>query len=49
MAGKTTFYYGLGGDRQFNERMRLYGQFERETGDDYEKDYEVSVGLKYEF
>ena len=49
VAGKTTFYYGLGGDWQFNERMRLYGQFERETGDDYEKDYEVSVGLKYEF
>ena len=49
VAGKTTFYYGLGGDWQFNERMRLYGQIERETGDDYEKDYEVSVGLKYEF
>jgi len=49
VAGKTTFYYGLGGDWQFYERMRLYGQIERETGDDYEKDYEVSVGLKYEF
>ncbi len=49
VAGKTTVYYGFGGDWQFNERMRLYGQFERETGDDYDKDYEISLGLKYEF
>ncbi len=47
-AGTTTFYYGFGGDWQINERLRLHGQLERETGDGYDKDYEISLGLKYE-
>lgn len=47
--GKTTVYYGLGGDWQFSDHMRLYFQAERESGSNYTKEYEVSAGLKYSF
>ena len=47
--GATTFYYGAGLDWQAGDDTRLYVQFEREEGDNYTKDYEVSAGLKYQF
>lgn len=47
--GRTTFYYGLGADWQITDRTRFYVQAEREEGDGYTKEYEVSGGIKYEF
>lgn len=47
--GKTTFYYGAGVDWQANDKTRIYLQAEREEGNNYTKEYEVSVGVKYQF
>lgn len=32
-----------------SDDWRLYAQIDREEGDHYTKDYDVSVGLKYSF
>jgi outer membrane autotransporter protein len=45
----TRVYYGAGFDWNVTDRMRLYAQVERESGSKYKKDYEVSVGLKWQF
>lgn len=45
----TRFYYGLNADWQMSDDWRLYAQIDREEGDHYTKDYDVSVGLKYSF
>lgn len=48
-AGRTTWYYGVGADWQLTDSTQCYAQFERESGDGYDKDYEVSVGVKMNF
>jgi outer membrane autotransporter protein len=45
----TRVYYGAGFDWNFTDQMKLYAQVERESGHKYKKDYEVSVGLKWQF
>lgn len=45
----TRFYYGLNADWQMSDDWRLYAQIDREEGDHYTKDYDVSIGLKYSF
>jgi outer membrane autotransporter protein len=45
----TRVYYGAGFDWNVTDQMRLYAQVERESGHKYKKDYEVSVGLKWQF
>lgn len=47
--GQTTVYYGLGADWQLNDRTRVYINVERESGDNYSKEYEASIGLKVNF
>ena len=43
------YYYGLTADWQFTDDLRAYAQIEREESDNYTKDYDISVGLKYAF
>lgn len=43
------FYYGLNADWQIADDFRLYAQIDREEGDHYTKDYDVSVGMKWSF
>ncbi len=45
----TRVYYGAGFDWNFTDQLRLYAQFERESGGKYKKDYEISAGLKWQF
>ena len=45
----TRVYYGAGFDWNLTDQMRLYAQVERESGDKYRKDYEISAGLKWQF
>ncbi len=45
----TRFYYGLNFDWQVAENFRIYAQVDREEGDNYTKDYDVSVGAKWLF
>jgi outer membrane autotransporter protein len=45
----TRVYYGAGFDWNMTDQLRLYAQVERESGSKYKKDYEVSVGLKWQF
>ena len=47
--GKTTGYYGFGADWQAGSNTRFYMQLEREKGSHYTKEYEISVGMKYQF
>jgi outer membrane autotransporter protein len=44
----TRVYYGAGVDDS-DEDLRFYAQFEREHGSKYQKDAEVSFGVKVEF
>lgn len=45
----TRFYYGVNFDWQLANNWRVYGQVSREEGDQYTKDYDFSLGLKYAF
>lgn len=45
----SRFYYGVNADWQLSRDWRLYAQFEREKGNDFSEDYDVSVGFKYAF
>ncbi len=45
----TRFYYGVNFDWQITENFRLYAQANREEGDHYTKDYDVSLGGKLLF
>ena len=45
----TRFYYGVNFDWQITENFRLYAQANREEGDHYTKDYDVSFGGKLLF
>jgi outer membrane autotransporter protein len=42
-------YYGAGFDWNVSDQLRLYAQIEREQGSKYKRDYEVSVGLRWQF
>ncbi len=45
----THVYFGLGLDWQATENMRIYVQAERENGTHYERNYNVSAGMKLIF
>ena len=45
----TRAYYGVNLDWQLSDDLRIYAQFDREEGEHYEKDYDVSAGIKYSF
>ena len=45
----TRFYYGVNFDWQMTENFRLYAQVNREEGDHYTKDFDVSIGGKLLF
>ncbi len=47
--GGTSFYYGITADWQVSDKLRIYGEFDREEGDHYTKDYGINVGVKYAF
>ena len=42
-------YYGLGVDWQASDNLRLYMQAEREHGEDFTREYNISGGLKWKF
>ena len=45
----TRFYYGLVADWHWNDKWRAFASIEREEGDGYTQDYDLSVGVKYAF
>lgn len=45
----TRFYYGIDADWQMTQNLRAYARIEREEGNAYTKDYDVSIGVKYQF
>lgn len=45
----TRAYYGINVDWQLSQNLRLFGELSREKGDGYSKDYDISLGLKYNF
>ncbi|MFU0841801.1 MAG: hypothetical protein ACFWTZ_04225 [Burkholderia sp.] len=49
----TRVYYGFGGERYLSrhgdESVKLYGQFERQEGNNFTQDFEFRLGLKYVF
>lgn len=45
----TRVYYGLGADWQATDNLRLYVQAEREHGEHFTREYNVSAGLKWRF
>ena len=45
----TRVYYGFGVDWQAADTLRLYMQAERESGDHYTREYNVSAGVKWVF
>ena len=45
----TRGYYGVGMDWQATDNLRLYMQAEREHGEHFTREYNVSAGLKWKF
>ena len=45
----TRGYYGVGVDWQATDNLRLYMQAEREHGEHFTREYNVSAGLKWSF
>lgn len=45
----TRVYYGAGVDWQATDNLRLYMQAEREHGEHFTREYNVSAGLKWKF
>jgi len=45
----TRWYYGMGLDWNLTRDLNGFMQLEREKGDQYEKDYQMSVGVKWSF
>lgn len=45
----TRVYYGAGIDWQVTDNLRLYTQVEREHGEHFTREFNVSAGLKWEF
>ena len=43
------YYYGVTADWQLSNNFRAYATVEREEGDHYTKDFDVAVGVKYQF
>ena len=48
MAG-TRFCYGLNVDYQMTQNLRAYARIESEEGKTYTKDFDVMLGMKYQF
>lgn len=42
-------YYGITADWKFDDAWRVYAQFSREDGSGYTKDYDASLGVRFEF
>lgn len=42
-------YYGVNAEWAANKSWRIYGQVSREEGNGYTKDFDVSIGARYEF
>lgn len=47
--GGTSYYYGFTADWQVSDRIRFYGELDREEGDNYTKDFGINIGFKYAF
>ena len=45
----TRFYYGVNADFEVSQNVRLYAQIDREEGDHYTQDYDISFGIKAAF
>ncbi len=45
----TRVYYGFGADWQATDNLRIYMQAEREHGENFTREYNVSAGLKFKF
>ncbi len=45
----TRVYYGVSFNWVPKKNIRAYGEFRREQGDSYVKDYEVNLGVRYTF
>ncbi|MGN0918408.1 MAG: autotransporter outer membrane beta-barrel domain-containing protein, partial [Oxalobacter sp.] len=45
----TRVYYGIGGDWNISKNARAYAYLEREDGAHYGKEFETSIGMKYQF
>lgn len=43
------YYYGLNCDWQLSENTRAYAHLEREEEDNYTKEYDLALGIKYQF
>lgn len=46
---ETRVYYGLGVDWQFMRNLRFYTQAEREEGRHYDREYNISAGINWNF
>lgn len=46
---ETRIYYGLGVDWQFMRDLRFYAQAEREEGRYYDREYNISAGINWNF
>ena len=47
--GGVRFYYGLTSDWKMSDLIRAYVKLEREEGDHYTKDLDLSIGVRYQF
>lgn len=45
----TRVYYGFGADWQVTDNLRIYMQAEREHGENFTREYNLSAGLKWRF
>lgn len=45
----TRAYYGVGGEAVVSNRVKLFGQINRESGSKLKSDFQVKAGLKYIF
>ncbi len=43
------FYYGVGGEVNIQDNLKVYGYARREEGDGYHKNFDIMLGAKYIF
>lgn len=43
------FYYGVGGEVNIQDNLKVYGYARREEGDGYHKNFDIMLGAKYMF
>lgn len=43
------FYYGVGGEINIQDNLKVYGYARREEGDGYHKNFDIMLGAKYMF